>query len=148
MKEDTIKIAGKYFSTPIPILNINDTNITDPQRVADNLVEAFASVSQDGALDTNFKKCGNATYSFCVPRTHPYNEPFSIAEIHHSLRMASKSTPMIKRMHPTMANRILDFFSHTFARQEFSSISRTAITKPLDYRPMSLTSCPCKLVNW
>lgn len=65
---------------------------------------------------------------------------------------------MIKHAHPTMVQRILNLFNFIFLENTFPSSWKIAIiipipkpgkdpTNPTNYRPISLTSCLCKLME-
>ena len=65
---------------------------------------------------------------------------------------------MIKNAHPSFQQHILDLYNRIYASRSFPASWKTAIvipipkpkkdhTDPLNYRPISLTSCLCKLLE-
>ena len=95
-----------------------------------------------------------------------YNQPFSLSELKSAisgLRSVSEGpdevhNDMLKHLPSSAIQALLAAINHLWERGEFPEAWREAIvvpllkpgksgTDPLDYRPISLTSCLCKLME-
>ena len=162
------KIAGKYSSPSLPLLNHGSTLTDDPRITAGIFAEAFASVSSVENYPENFRRYKGMmelkTISFQTDQNHPYNDPFSYQELIYSLSTTKESSPgideitysMIKKCHPRLIEMILQTFNRIFSDKVFPELWRTSIIipiqkpnkdhhEPLNHRPIALTSCLCKL---
>ena len=93
-----------------------------------------------------------------------YNEPFTMPELKHALSQVSETAPgndeitysTIKHIHCTLTYIILQTFNRIYNENIFLNTWTTAKpiarhrkdhTNPLNYRPIALTSCLCKLLE-
>lgn len=165
------KIHGKYTSTPNPLLkDANGTLFHDNFEVATMLAESFASVSHDRNYSPEFvrhkRQAERQHINFKTNQNLSYNSEFSVKEFQSCLRNTTEKSPgpdqitnlMIKHCHPTLKNLILKTFNKIFTSGTFPTSWRLAIiiaipkpgkdqSNPLNYRPISLTSCLCKLLE-
>lgn len=165
------KINGKFSPSPTPVLKRNGADLLlQPLDVANKLAEHFAGVSDGAGYSPEFKRYKarmEATrLNFHSNLEINYNEKFSIHELNYALSKTSESSPgidkisysMIKHCHPTMLTFILSVFNRIFTEHQFPTAWKTALIVPIpkpgkdpkepsSYRPISLTSCLCKLME-
>ena len=168
------KIRGKFTTHPLPLLKTgpNPTDITENAQITSKMfAEAFSGVSSDDEYDPHFVMHKNLEERKPVIFTQedqiaPYNEEFSMNELLSALSSTSETSPgndkivysMIKNAHPSFQQHILDLYNRIYASRSFPASWKTAIiipipkpkkdhTDPLNYRPISLTSCLCKLLE-
>ena len=167
------KIAGKFTPTPTPVLRAADGSIVrDHREVADVLASTFAEVSEEDNYPVQFlqhkQSVERCQLKFADPNAEnePYNYPFSMEEFDSALRSTNKSSPgldqitysMIKSAHPTMQTLILSTFNRILIEQAFPVSWKTNVVVPIakprkdaydpkNYRPITLSSCMCKLVE-
>ena len=103
---------------------------------------------------------------FTSNNEEPYNTPFYVEEFHDALTTLNKTSPgydqntylMIKNSNITPQTAILNLHNKLFINEVFpitwAVVTITPIQKPgkdpsrpLNYRPISLTSCLCKLLE-
>ena len=166
------KISGKYKTTPTPILIDDATKelITDHASVADKLASSFASVSGDHNYCPEFIRKKNLHESrplnFRTAINVPYNNIITFDELRHAMKTTSESSPgkdlitysMIKSAHKSFLMLLLELYNRIFMNNEFPESWKIAIVipipkpdkdhrNPLNYRPISLTSCMCKVLE-
>ena len=165
------KISGKFSPTPMPVLRDPDGScVSEPHEVASVIADAFAGVSHSNNYSCAFKafraRAESRVLSFDTNTLHSYNDPFSIGELRHALSLASKSSPgedqityaMLRHVHPNLLNSVLAVYNRVYLQDCFPEAWRTAIVIPLpkpgkphtsalDFRPIALTSCLCKLLE-
>ena len=165
------KIKGKFTKKPPPLLTDNSGNETqDPCVTSTIFGETFASVSATENYTPEFlryKRIQEAKrLDFNSNNEESYNRPFSEEEFQHALKITNETSPgydqvtysMIKNSHETLQNAILNLYNKIFRNETFPSTWRIATiipipkpgkdhSVPLNYRPISLTSCLCKLLE-
>ena len=94
----------------------------------------------------------------------PYNQEFTISEFQHALSTTKETSPgpdeitylMLKKAHPSFQNLILKIINKIYQTGKLPSQWKNAIiipipkpgkdlSEPLNFRPIALTSCICKL---
>jgi ribonuclease HI len=165
------KISGKFKQSPTPVLRLQNGNIiNDKESVANELASAFSSVSRDENYSQEFllhkRNVESTALNFITRRQLDYNEEFTMKEFTSCLKQTTETSPgidkitytMIKNLHPTMINLLLAIYNHIFCQRVFPNQWRIAIVVPIpkpgkdprnstNYRPISLTSCLCKLLE-
>lgn len=165
------KISGKYKSTPSPILkNDDNTLVHHPLDVANKLANAFASVSKPENFSREFlryKQISETQHiNFYSNENCSYNQHFTDKELDHCISITNETSPgadrvtysMLKHIHPSLKTIILQTFNRIYQENFFPQSWRTAIvvaipkpgkdhSNPLNYRPISLTSCLCKILE-
>lgn len=163
------KISGKFSPPPPPVLSVAGDTVADPKTVADVFAEHFASVSRKdpaapGArhrqdletLGVNFASTGGESY----------NVPFSLSELKVALSQCKDSSPgpddisyaFLRHMADSAFTFLLGLYNSIWRTGDFPSSWSVAVTLPLlkpgkdpyqatSYRPISLTSCICKLME-
>ena len=167
------KIKGKYSKHPKSLLKKPNGEVTDdPKKASQIFAEAFASFSSvENYLIKFFKRKKteerkNIDFSEYNRTDKCYNEPLSLQEFYNALPSVKETSPgldmmgflMIKNAQSSLHLHILSVYNEIFARQMFSTSWRIAAiipipkpnkdhSSPLNYRPISLTSCLCKLLK-
>ena len=167
------KIRGKFSRHPPPLLKKEDNSLTsNPTETCEILADSFSNVSSEANYPNMFKKHKKLAEARAssFSRTHdyqaPYNEPFSMQELYQALSSVSETSPgmdkisysMIKNSHEKLKKHLLDIYNRIFTEKEFPDSWRTATIIPIpkpdkdhsnpeNFRPISLTSCLCKLLE-
>lgn len=163
------KLSRKYRIHPTPVLLHNNTEISDPQQVAEIFAEHFVNISNTSAANPVFARHKQIVEAERIPTEDldtPYNEPLQWGELQHALRRCGETSPgedeitysMLKHAHPTFVETLLHFYNQMFANHYFPDRWRTSIIIPFpkqgkdpkqvnNYRPISLTSCLSKILE-
>ena len=165
------KISGKFKNQPLPLLrDANGDNTEDPAVTSNIFARAFASVSEIGNYTPTFQnvktKTEKKSINFSTNENLAYNDSFSVEEFNYALSNTSETSPgydkitysMIKRCHYVMKSYILEIFNKIYSEQCFPQNWKLSVilplpkvgkdrSQPLNYRPISLTSCLCKLLE-
>ena len=164
------KLNNKYSQSTIISLNHNNRIISNPQEVSEILAQSFSDVSSEDSYSLEFRryKANQEKHrlNFACNRQFSYNEPLTDMEYQHSLSQAKESSPgidkitysMIKSAHPTLQTNLLLLYNRIFNENSFPNRWRISIIIPIpkpdkdskdptNYRPISLTSCLCKLLE-
>ena len=164
------KIAGKYKNKTIPTIKDNDGHIqTNPEIVAEVIGDKFASYSGGHNYTQRFQRhrerLEQSEPNFYEQETE-YNEDFTKEELEEALRRCKDTSPgpdeisyiMIRHLHQTSFEGILKLFNRIWSEGTLPDQWRMATVipikkegknglEPTDYRPISLTSCLCKLME-
>jgi len=165
------KISKKHVITPQPIIKDNNgALLRAPEDVSNRLAEEYARVSQISNYPRDFQNHKNNVernaIRFFTRENLEYNREFTIDEMKKVLTLTNETSPgqdritysMIKGCHESLLIYILNLFNMIFRECTFPTSWRTAIIIPIlkpdkdphipsSYRPISLTSCLCKLVE-
>lgn len=163
-------ISGRYSSSPPPVLRVRGQDVLHPADVAEEIGRAFAERSGNDSLDPAFsrhkRRCEASPVDFSTDELLTYNQSFSLAELKSAickLRTVSEGpdrihNDMLKHLPDNVLVMLLDIFNRLWENGEFPGSWREAIvipilkpgktgSEPLHYRPISLTSCLCKLME-
>ena len=157
------KIEGKYIPKPHPILKMGQEMKTSHKDVANIFVDYYASISTS-------RKPNQPTKS--RDQSQPNNDAeinlkFGMRELDESLKQLEegKSTgqdqidnAMLKHLPPVTKQYLLDLYNKLWCEGSFPNEWKSSIilpilkpgkdsTNPKNYRPISLTSCICKLLE-
>lgn len=165
------KMDRKFKPSPPPLLRNSDGTLSqDPEITANLFAHAFASVSSVENYPSEFRnlkeRLERAGVNFETQTPLVYNEPFSMNEFHAALSETTETSPgfdritysMIKNSHKNLQECILRLFNRIYSENVFPTDWKLAIiipipkpnkdhSIPLNYRPISLTSCLCKLLE-
>ena len=164
------KIKGKSTCPSVHHLKLSDTLITDKKAVSNLLastIEKTASPSnRSPAFLKNEKSKGKKPPNFTSDNTENYNLPFTLDELKTALLNCSDSAPgpdeihykILKHLPPSSLETLLQVFNHIWTSGTFPPSWRRATvipipkpgkdhSNPLNYRPIALTSCLCKLLE-
>ena len=165
------KIRGKFSTHPPPLLRDEDGTLTDnPKETSILFAEAFSDVSSEDNYTTRFRRhkgieeSKSLNFSLNQNPRAPYNEPFTMKELLNVLSATKETSPgidritysMIKKAHHLFHQAILDLINEIFTTNVFPTPWRIAEVIPIpkpnkdhstptNFRPISLTSCLCKI---
>lgn len=165
------KLRGRYKGAHIPTLKVNNESIIDPSKVANIIAGSLNEISKGRAsTDRIFASVKETAETIPIDFTdnlpHNYNSAFSLEEYLSALKNSSESAPgedtisipIIKHLHINATHCLLDIFNELYSSNYFPPEWRHAIvlpflkpgkdpSSPLNYRPIALTSCICKLLE-
>ena len=167
------KLSGKFSAHPTPLLVDEDGNLVDDSNKTSNIfAEAFSRVSSGDNYTTQFqrhqliKERQPLNFSESARSRATYNENFTMKELENALASVGETSPgldgiaysMIKNSHRSLRAQILQTFNEIFQKGVFPDAWRIAAiipipkpnkdhSTPLNFRPISLTSCLCKLLE-
>ena len=164
------QISGRFSAPLSPVLRSQGQDILDPCDVANEIGRAFAERCSTGNSDQLFlqhkRRSEAEEIDFSTTEELSYNQPFSLKELRSAiagLRCVSEGpdeihNDMLKHLPSTVIRALLATFNKLWERGQFPAAWREAIvvpllkpgksgTDPLHYRPISLTSSLCKLME-
>ena len=166
------KIAGKSSRVSTPALKVDDTVITDQTDVANVLANSMAEVSSGASYSARFntlraeRERHPVLFDDDAGVELPYNLPFSRRELDSALKQCHKTAPgsddiayqMISSLPEVSLLFLLALFNWIFREGTVPECWKEAIIIPIpkpgkdaaspgNYRPISLTSCLCKLLE-
>jgi len=157
------KISRKHTITPQPMVKDDDgVLLRTPEDVANRLVEEYARVSRISNYPRDFQNFKNNVernpIRFTTRQNFEYNRDFTALTEETSPGQDGITYSMIKNCHASLLIFILNTFNRILREYVFPTPWRTAIIIPIlkadkdpqipsSYRPISLTSCLCKLME-
>ena len=160
------KLSGKFVPSPTPCLKINNVLLTKPDDVAEKLGEHFSEVSSSRNYSTHFQNVKNSKISlnFNSKNCEVYNAKFTLREVKEALSSSESTSPgednilygMLKHLPESAKSFLLKILNKIWETGIFPPSWKVAIVVPIkkplkdphlptSYRPISLTSCVCKL---
>ena len=161
------KINGKYKACNMPVLKHNGNLISDPLDVGNLMGDTLSTISK-GSQDPNFLKNKRQLkpLRFSGGESEDYNLPITTEEYNYALSLCKLTAPgedeicyqMLRNVDCSTNLFILSLFNRIYNQHEFPSLWRRSIVipfakpgkdpkSPFNYRPISLTSCLCKLME-
>ncbi|KAJ4447753.1 hypothetical protein ANN_09761 [Periplaneta americana] len=163
------RIMGKRSSV-IPGIISNGVTTTSPIEIAEIFATSFAQVSSSNNYDPEFLKIKDAAEKrnlhFISDNTEYYNTPFTTEELEAALDTSPNTSHgpdnihnrMLRHLPPAGKSFLLAMYNRIWTEGVFPSAWRSAIVilvqKPGkdpslsgSYRPISLTSCVCKVME-
>lgn len=165
------KISGKFSPQFITSLKIGDELINDTQRITDELAKSISFTSSSQNYTNEFLEFKNVaekeTYITTeISGNSDLNIQFSINELHQALKQCNGSSPgpddiqydMIKHLPIDTKYHLLAIYNELWAENKFPAKWQESLTIPIkksnknpliptNYRPISLTSCLCKVMK-
>jgi ribonuclease HI len=164
------KMKNKYSSPRFPVLNREGVLIADPMEVASMIAETFAKVSSGTEYSSRFKTLKrlreNIRLDFTSITEFEYNTAFTTAEYCTALARCRNTSPgvdsihyeMLRHMHPSSTVFMIALFNRIWEQGYMPASWHESIIIPIlkpsrdgsdpsNYRPISLTSCLCKLME-
>lgn len=162
------KISGISKNIYSPILIINGISYSDPFDVAMKIGESFQSNNSSIHFSNKFKSIQRKqqTISFNInnDKSLDYNLSFNMHEFNAAISSCKGSSPgpddisyeMIKNLDITIKHHLLDIYNSIWNEGIFPTSWTNALVIPIlkpncdpndpnSYRPISLTSCLCKI---
>ena len=164
------KISGNHIRPPrFPIIE-NGKKVHDLQKISNIIGRHFEKISDGFNADKHFKAIKTSSekviINFETNEDLFYNQKFSMEELENVLSNCSSSAPgmdnisfdLIKHLNETAKKFLLQFYNHLWKKGLFPKEWRHAIiiaipkagkdpTDVNNYRPISLTSCLCKILE-
>jgi ribonuclease HI len=164
------RCCGFYPNNQIPILNCNNTVISSPLDISNTIATSLANISSGSNYSPSFishkKNVEKKAINFNSKSSLPYNSDFTLSELKHALQSTNKSSsgpdnisyPMVKNLSAYSLSNLLVLYNRIWNERTFPSSWRMATvipilkpgkdpTSPLNYRPIALTNCLCKLLE-
>ena len=164
------KIDGKYTNAQQPILEENNTIITDPKIVADKIAQSIASISQANKYSPEFLRyknnIENINISFYEENISEYNYDFTFKEFQIALEKSKNTAEgpdnihylLIRNLPEDIQLLLLQIYNKIWTENTFPKKWRESIVIPFlkpgknpkvvtNYRPIALTSYVCKLME-
>ena len=164
------KVNGSHIRTPRSPLLHNGIRIHSRQDISNIIGRHLESVGNSLNLEEHFRhKKANAEkiiLNFETSQELTYNSVFTTVEIEAALLNCENSAPgkdmvsfeLLKHLNIRAKMYLLSFYNHLWKRGLFPKAWRHAIVIPIakpgkdpshvtNYRPISLTSCLCKLME-
>ena len=162
-------IRGNRTALTVRGLLVNGNITTSPEEIAEELATHFADISSSAHYNVDFLRYKNQTeqnpIDFSSRRHEDYNDPFTLPELQEALNRCKPTAPGPDLVHNKMLQNLslpaqrflLLLFNRIWIENVFPSGWREAIipipkegkdqSKHSNYRPISLTSCICKLLE-
>ena len=164
------KINGTNSCVPRHALLHNGIRVHDPKDISNILGNSIAKISSINNLDAHFRTI--KTREEAVPLNFEsvddlyYNRNFTEEEFNNALNNCSSTAPgqdcinfeMISHLAPIAKAFLLQYYNTLWTKHLFPKVWKHAIivpiakpgkdpSNPINYRPISLTSCLCKLLE-
>lgn len=163
------KISGKFSPPPSPVLLQAGELVADPKAVADLFTDSFVSVCRrdPNTLGARYRQRSEAAgVTFPSSGGESYNIAFSVAELRAALSQCHDSSPglddvpygFLCHLSDNALTFLLGLFNLIWRTGDFPDSWRVAVVLPIpkpgkdhlyptNYRPISLTSCICKVLE-
>ena len=164
------RISGRLSSTPLPALRVNNRDIIHPFNVAEEIARALSERCRVGSSrsQSTRRQVGReaGVVDFSTTERTAYNKPFTMAELTaaiSSLRSVAEGpdgihNDMLRHLPAVAQEALLATFNSLWETGTFPAAWRQATVvpilkpgksghNPLHYRPISLTSSLCKLME-
>ena len=164
------KVAGKYNGHRAIALEDNGSMVTDHVEVANLLGSHFSNISSNSNYDENFNRlrliAENTPINFISNNQEEHNTRITMTELECSLKKCSDTAPgedeityqMLKNLSESGKALLLFLYNRIFLEDLFPKIWQKSILLPFpkpgkdpklcnSYRPISLTSTVCKLLE-
>ena len=162
------RISGRMSSVPLPVLRVNDSDIVHPFDVAEEIARTLSERCRGGDRQAPHRQARQwpGAVDFRTTEHFAYNEPFSMTELTSALstlRSVSEGpdlihNDMLKHLPAVAMEALLAIFNSLWESGTFPTSWRQSTVipilkpgksglDPLHYRPISLTSSLCKLME-
>ena len=152
----------------ITILKQNGNIISEVGDIVNCLGENFAKISDSSGCTSSFQRIKTVAkrkaIDFTSNNAEPYNDSFTIEELVGALTTAKDTTPgpdkvhykMLKNMPQQAKHHLLQMYNELWNNSHYPEQWKDAIvipiakpnkdhSDPINYRPIALTSCVCKI---
>ena len=162
-------LSGKISYPSLPVLRMQNTNITEPKEIVNTLAQTISQHSSSNNYrprfidyaQINFRLPQNALFS---DNTEPYNNIFSHSDLQEAISSTGNTSVGPDKLHYSFFRQLPDSaltfmlctFNDLWTQQVYPEEWKEAIlialpkpgknkTDPSNYRPISLTSCLGKI---
>jgi ribonuclease HI len=162
--------SGIYPNNQISILKSGNTIISSTTEIANKLATTLADTCSNNSYPPYFKNIKIRTekkpINFRTKGNLSYNDNFTLFELNKAIKNTHKTSPgpdkisytMLKNLSDASFNNLLLLYNRIWQENAFPSSWRQATiipilkpgkdpTDPLNYRPIALTNCLCKLLE-
>ncbi|GBN22722.1 hypothetical protein AVEN_68056-1 [Araneus ventricosus] len=161
------KASGASISNTISVLHVNGQTISSPRNIANSIASTLSDTSSSRNYTSIFlnhkSEVEKQTLSFSSQSYLQYNSNFSFQEFQSCLSTVHKSSPgpdnisylMIQNLTSVSQKNLLRLYNRIWNEHYFLTLWHQAVIIPLlktgkdptNYRPITLTSCLCKLLE-
>ena len=164
------RISGKSSSVPLPVLRVGNRDVLHPAEVANEIACALSERSRGGNVEPRFlqhrARSERNNIDFTTSEPLSYNSRFTMVELLEvisTLRDVAEGPDgvhniMIRHFPKSALLVLLSIYNSLWEKGEFPPSWREATVipipkpgksgfDPLDYRPISLTSALCKVME-
>ena len=164
------RVSGRFSPSPLPALRVSNRDIIHPFNVAEEIARSLSERCRVGSnpCQATRRQAGREAggVDFTTTERLSYNEPFTMAELTSaigSLRSVTEGpdavhNDMLRRLPAVAQKALLATFNSLWETGTFPAAWRQATVipilkpgksglNPLHYRPISLTSSLCKLME-
>ena len=163
------KIAGKYTSSPPPVLKVNGQLITNDVEVSNVLANHFANISSKSVDAPGYQHRVREELKrldFTTDKLESYNQPFTEREFNSALASCNDTAPgsdeipyaMVKHVSINTKKFIISIINRIWRDHSYPTVWELSIIlaflKPgkdkflaANYRPIALTSCLSKIME-
>ena len=164
-----VRILTKGPTSKPILLKINNTNVTDPNEIANSFAIHFSNKSNGKYDNKSFMqhkaKMEKIIINFEKSTNESYNKPITKHELSSVLTTCNSNTPgpdgipysFIKILNDSNLSKIISFYNYLFNNgfpHQWREASVIPIPKPnkpkfeiSSYRPIALTNCLCKILE-
>ena len=160
------KLQGKFIPSPLPVLHVDGSEISEPREVAQVLARHFSNVSSSKHYSREFQQKRNSEIIHPPPSTNSeaFNLPFTMEELLNAINISSPTAPgedgihyeMISQLPSVTKEFLLDVLNGLWRSSTTPNVWLESIIVPClkpgkdpslpgSYRPIALTSCICKI---
>ena len=163
------RLNGKYKSIRPPVLkNNNGEIVTEPEEVAAMFGDSLSNISLGSQHPrfTRIRQSQSQRLNFNGGSQQKYNRVFTLDEFHNALHNTNSTAPgedkityqLIKHLPDNAIDYLLHLYNRIWQSNSFPKRWLLAVVLPFEkqgkdslvvenYRPISLTSCVCKLME-
>ena len=164
------RISGRFSSSPLPVLRVNDADITLPSDVAEVIARSLSERCQGGRNDPQSARRRARrepeAVVFTTAEQTEYNEPFAMSELVSAISTLKRVSEgpdavhndMLRRLPAAALEVLLATLNSLWETGTFPAAWREATVIPIlkpgksgldpqHYRPISLTSSLCKVME-
>ena len=160
------RISGRFSTTPLPALRVNNRDITHPVNVAEEIARSLSARCRSRQSTRRQAQGEGGSVDFSTTERLAYNEPFTMPELVSaisSLQSVAEGpdlihNDMLRHLPAVALEALLAVFNSVWETGTFPAAWQQAMVipilkpgksglDPLHYRPISLTSSLGKLME-
>ena len=163
------KMKGKFVPSSAPMLTVDGEDVAEPAVVANHFATHFANVPRNDPTCPHARRRlhdEGREVNFSSPGGESYNVPFQLQELAEALKACDETAPgpddvpyaMLRHLSDLGQRFLLGLYNKVWIEGVFPSVWGVATVIPIpkpgkdhsrvnNFRPISLTSCLCKLLE-